>query len=110
MATWRCPHCGTVQVETARCFVCDRSATSCGTCLNFRRSLVDGVGYCAAGREREPLTGSEQRPCWTSDSETVGDGLFDVSPAAAGASPPTSIVTPAASLIGGRGLIEVSRT
>jgi hypothetical protein len=78
MATWRCPNCRTVQVETARCFLCDRSATSCGTCVNFRRSLVGGVGYCALDPRREPLTGEEQRACWsgTANTSPVTDGLF----------------------------------
>lgn len=77
MATWRCPHCATLQVEAARCFLCDRSATSCGTCVNFRPSLVGGVGYCALDRRREPLSGAEQRPCWTSGAPVAADGLLD---------------------------------
>jgi len=100
-----------VQVETPRCFVCDRSATSCGTCANFRRSLVDGLGYCAAGREREPLTGGEQRPCWTSGNDTAGDGLFDAAPTVLGAPSAAPIARPprpAASPTAARGLIEVS--
>jgi hypothetical protein len=83
MSTWRCPNCGTLQSETTRCFLCKRSATSCGTCVMFRPSLVGGVGYCANDRRREPLSGSEQRPCWTGDSATTSGGFFDVTPAAA---------------------------
>lgn len=77
MPTWRCPNCRTIQVESARCFLCQRSATSCGTCVNFRPSLVGGVGYCALDRRREPLKGDEQRACWT-DSVTLGssEGFF----------------------------------
>src|SRR5512141_1777022 len=75
MATWRCPNCGTLQSESARCFLCQRSATSCGSCVLFRASFVGGVGYCARDRRREPLTGSEQRACWTGTAATV-DGLF----------------------------------
>jgi|SRR6188474_2595604 hypothetical protein len=77
---WRCPGCGTLQVEAAACFVCSRSATSCSTCVNFRRAVVSGLGYCAQDRRHEPLTGAEQRPCWTSvDAADAGDGLFDSS-------------------------------
>lgn len=83
MATWRCPHCGTIQVESARCFLCQRSATSCGTCAMFRPSVVGGLGYCGNDRKREPLTGSEQRPCWTGTAATLADGFFGGTPAAA---------------------------
>ena len=78
MATWRCPNCGTLQSESSRCFLCQRSATSCGTCVMFRASLVGGVGYCARDRRLEPLTGSEQRACWTGTAATVADGFFNV--------------------------------
>lgn len=76
MPTWRCPHCGTPQVEAARCWVCHRSTTSCATCRHFRRSVVlPGLGYagfCGLDRRHDPLRGDEQRACW----ETVpGDGL-----------------------------------
>jgi hypothetical protein len=64
MALWRCPHCGTPQPVAARCWVCRRSSTSCGTCRNFRSSVVAGIGYCGLDRERLPLAGSEIRPCW----------------------------------------------
>lgn len=77
---WRCPGCGTLQVDAATCFVCNRSATSCATCVHFRRAVVSGLGYCARDRRREPLTGAEERPCWTSaDAAVAGDGLFDAS-------------------------------
>ena len=82
MATWRCPHCRTLQVEGPRCFLCNRSATSCGTCVNFRRSVVGGVGYCALDRKRQPLTGEEQLPCWTESAAATLVGLFDDAPAA----------------------------
>src|SRR5512132_2943196 len=88
MATWRCPNCGTLQSETTRCFLCQRSATSCGTCVMFRPSLVGGVGYCANDKRREPLSGSEQRPCWTGDTATTSGGIFDVTSAADAAPPP----------------------
>ena len=83
MATWRCPHCGTAQAESvARCFLCNRSATSCGTCVRFRGSVVGGVGYCALDRRREPLTGAEQRDCWTGAAGAMDDGLFSSAPPA----------------------------
>jgi len=75
---WKCPGCGTFQLPTAECFVCNRSATSCATCSNFRRSVAAGVGYCAADRRREPLSGLEQRPCWTGQQAVVDQGLFAV--------------------------------
>ncbi len=83
MATWRCPHCRTVQVEGPRCFLCNRSATSCGTCANFRRSVVGGVGFCALDRQRQPLTGEEQLPCWSDAKVAASTGLFDSSRGAA---------------------------
>jgi hypothetical protein len=76
MATWRCPNCGTLQRDAAQCFLCQRSATSCGTCVNFRRSVVGGVGYCGLDRLREPLSGAERRPCWTGASAADAAGLF----------------------------------
>lgn len=76
MATWTCPHCRTVQVESSKCFLCQRSATSCGTCVNFRRSVVGGVGYCSLDRLREPLTGEEQRSCWSGTPVAPPEGLF----------------------------------
>lgn len=64
MPMWRCPHCGTPQAETARCWVCRRSSTACGTCRHFRRSVAAKVGYCGLDRRREPLVGDEIRACW----------------------------------------------
>lgn len=61
---WRCPHCGTPQAETARCWVCRRSSTACGTCRNFRRSVAGSLGYCGLDRRRQPLVGDEIRECW----------------------------------------------
>ena len=57
----------------------------------FRASLVGGVGYCAKDRRRSPLSGSEQRVCWTGSVEVRSDGFFEVVQVA----PPT------------RGLLEV---
>ncbi len=61
---WHCPHCGALQAEAARCWVCRRSSTTCSTCRSFRRSLATDVGYCALDRRRQPLTGLELRGCW----------------------------------------------
>ena len=61
---WRCPHCGTPQAETARCWVCHRSSTACATCRNFRLSVAAQLGYCALDRARQPLQGDEIRACW----------------------------------------------
>jgi hypothetical protein len=64
MALWRCPHCGTPQPVAARCWVCRRSSTSCGTCRHFRASVAARIGYCGLDRDREPLAGDEIRGCW----------------------------------------------
>jgi hypothetical protein len=48
----------------------------------FRASFVGGMGYCASDRRREPLTGSEQRACWTGTAVTPADGFFGPAPAA----------------------------
>jgi hypothetical protein len=64
MPMWRCPHCGTPQAETARCWVCRRSSTACLTCRHFRRSVAGTLGYCALDTRREPLRGDEIRSCW----------------------------------------------
>jgi hypothetical protein len=61
---WQCPHCGTPQAETAHCWVCRRSSTTCSTCRNFRASLAAEVGYCGLDRHRRPLSGLELRACW----------------------------------------------
>jgi hypothetical protein len=62
---WHCPHCGAPQAETARCWVCRRSSTTCSTCRHFRASLATDLGYCALDRKRLPLTGRELRGCWS---------------------------------------------
>jgi hypothetical protein len=64
MPVWRCPHCGTPQTESSRCWVCKRSATSCATCRNFRRAVAGTLGYCGLDRRRLPLHGDELRGCW----------------------------------------------
>jgi hypothetical protein len=82
MAAWRCPNCGTFQAESHDCFLCGRSSTSCGTCVNFRQSLIGGVGYCALDKKRAPLTGAEQRTCWTAEVAAAGVPLTTESPLA----------------------------
>ena len=74
MPMWRCPHCGTPQAETSRCWVCRRSSTACGTCRHFRRSVAAKVGYCGLDRRRAPLLGDEIRACWEAGAlaETTG--------------------------------------
>jgi hypothetical protein len=84
MALWRCPHCGTPQPVTARCWVCRRSSTSCGTCRHYRASVAANVGYCGLDRERRPLAGDEIRGCW--------DGIA-IDEAADG-QPPDVVTTP----------------
>jgi hypothetical protein len=68
---WRCPHCGTPQAETARCWVCHRSSTACATCQNFRRSVAAQLGYCGLDRERRPLRGDEIRACWEASAVPI---------------------------------------
>ena len=61
---WRCPNCGAPQAESARCWVCHRSSTTCSTCRHFQTALSADVGWCALDPKRLPLTGREQRGCW----------------------------------------------
>jgi len=61
---WRCPHCGAPQAESARCWVCHRSSTTCSTCRHFQNALSGDLGWCALDPKRVPLTGLEQRGCW----------------------------------------------
>jgi hypothetical protein len=77
MPMWRCPHCGTPQAETARCWVCRRSSTACATCRYFRGSVAAQLGYCGLDRQRLPLHGDEIRACWETaavPSEAVATG------------------------------------
>jgi tagatose-1,6-bisphosphate aldolase non-catalytic subunit AgaZ/GatZ len=83
MPLWRCPHCGTPQAETARCWVCHRSSTSCGTCRNFRASVAANVGYCGLDRGRLPLRGDEIRACWEELPAAAAIASTDADPAAA---------------------------
>lgn len=74
MPMWRCPHCGTPQLEASRCWVCRRSSTSCATCRDFRQSVTGG-GYCAADRGRAGLSGHEVRACWQAPSRLVATAV-----------------------------------
>ena len=69
MPTWRCANCGTLQEESARCWVCHRSTTSCGTCRHFRGAVAGSLGYCGLDPRRRPLVGSEVRGCWQEPME-----------------------------------------
>jgi hypothetical protein len=73
MSMWRCPHCGTPQAESARCWVCRRSSTACGTCRHFRRSVAAQLGYCGLDRKRLPLRGDEIRACWEGRPAVIAD-------------------------------------
>src|SRR6266404_3840838 len=105
MPLWRCPHCRTPQAETARCWVCHRSSTSCATCRNFRGSVAAGVGYCGLDRSRAPLRGDEIRACWEDalsppdppSSDPADDWLPDIDPTAPQPAPAQSlpVVSPA---------------
>jgi hypothetical protein len=72
---WRCPHCGTPQAETARCWVCGRSSTSCATCRHFRDAVAVNLGYCGLDRNRSPLRGDEIRPCWEAGADGPTEAL-----------------------------------
>ncbi|MGH3381074.1 MAG: hypothetical protein ACRDP6_40710 [Actinoallomurus sp.] len=73
MSMWRCPHCGTPQPESARCWVCHRSSTTCSTCRNFRRGVAGQLGYCGLDRRRLPLAGTELRGCWERAAARVSE-------------------------------------
>lgn len=98
MAVWRCPHCATPQSEAARCWVCHRSTTSCGTCRHFRRSVASGLGICGLDPRHVALTGAEMRACWTppdailEDREAPARVHVDAMPADAGGRVPRTFV------------------
>ena len=64
MPFWRCPHCATPQAESARCWLCGRSTTSCAACRHYRRGVAGGLGLCGRDPRRLALHGTEVRPCW----------------------------------------------
>src|SRR5436190_3057024 len=92
MAMWRCPHCGTPQAETARCWVCHRSSTACASCRHFRRSVAAQLGYCGLDRERRPLRGDEIRACWEASVVAVEPAEGPVAPVRRAAPRPLDIV------------------
>jgi hypothetical protein len=92
MAMWRCPHCGTPQAETARCWVCRRSSTACASCRHFRRSVAAQLGYCGLDRERRPLRGDEIRACWEASAVPVIPDDAPVAPVRRSSSPSLDIV------------------
>ena len=96
---WRCPHCGTPQAETARCWVCRRSSTACGTCRNFRRAVAGSLGYCGLDRRRQPLAGDEIRECW--EASPGGIDLTMAPASAASAASAVSAATTAAAAASG---------
>ena len=75
MPIWRCPHCGTPQAETARCWVCRRSSTACATCRHFRRSVAANLGYCGLDRAG--------RRCRRRDPGLLGSAAGDPAPSRA---------------------------
>jgi hypothetical protein len=75
MPVWRCPHCGTPQAESSRCWVCRRSTTTCATCRHFRRGIASGLGLCGLDPRRAALDGTEIRSCWVAtDPRHAGSG------------------------------------
>ncbi|MCJ7712551.1 MAG: hypothetical protein MUQ32_17165 [Chloroflexi bacterium] len=91
MPLWRCPHCGTPQVESSRCWVCRRSTTSCAACRHFRRGVASGLGVCGLDPRRLALRGTEMRACWEA-ADTTGS----LGPAAPGPGSPVMIPVMAA--------------
>ena len=71
VATWRCPHCATLQPESTRCWACGRTPMTCATCRYYRRSVVGQVGFCGLDRTRALLAGDEVRPCWQAPTDLV---------------------------------------
>jgi hypothetical protein len=71
VATWRCPHCATLQPESTRCWACDRSPMTCATCRYYRRSVIGPVGFCGLDRTRALLAGDEVRACWQAPTDLV---------------------------------------
>lgn len=83
MPIWRCPYCGTPQAESARCWVCQRSTTSCATCRHFRRGIAGGLGLCGLDPRHSALVGTELRPCWVARDPILEGALPTRTPDAA---------------------------
>jgi hypothetical protein len=73
MPFWRCPHCATPQAESARCWLCGRSTTSCSACRHYRRGVAGGLGLCGRDPRRLALHGTEVRPCWEPTHVTASE-------------------------------------
>jgi hypothetical protein len=87
MPVWRCPHCGTPQAETSRCWVCRRSTTSCATCRHFRRGIAGGLGLCGLDPRRTALRGTEMRACWAASESDEHAAQTIATPVATSAAP-----------------------
>ncbi|MBI3744998.1 MAG: hypothetical protein HY264_00430 [Chloroflexi bacterium] len=87
MSMWRCPHCGTPQAESSRCWVCHRSSTTCSTCRHFRRSVAAQIGYCGLDPRRLPLAGTEMRGCWEPAADHAAESPGPAAPAPAAPRP-----------------------
>jgi hypothetical protein len=76
--SWRCPHCGTLQPETSRCWACTKSPVACGTCQFYRSSLVSEMSFCGLDQARAPIDAEEVRTCWKARTDPVDAdaGLF----------------------------------
>jgi hypothetical protein len=96
MPLWRCPHCGTPQVESSRCWVCRRSTTSCAACRHFRRGIAGGLGLCGLDPKRLALRGTEMRACWEAAATTGSLGPGPFGPDAPGAFGPVPVPVMAA--------------
>ena len=83
MPVWRCPHCGTPQEESSRCWVCRRSTTTCATCRHFRRGVANGLGLCGLDPRHSALDGTEIRTCWTASEPYVAGSAMSSVPASA---------------------------
>jgi hypothetical protein len=44
--------------------------------VNFRHSVIGGLGFCGLDKGREPLSGDERRGCWTGASVGPADSVF----------------------------------
>ena len=77
-AGWRCPHCGTLQPETTRCWACARSPVACGSCRLYTRSLVTDLGFCGLDPAHTPIDRDAVRTCWMPGAGVVASepGLF----------------------------------